>query len=622
MLSVRPAVALIACVLILTVACLPLSAQVLSPSSRTSAESTAKVTLKGYAPSPGEKVTINAVDQNTGNFVLLGTAMAAMSGDTFRVPSKRRLGATYKLYPWTYEAGVPAAKYWSPQSIVADLMTSQGHLELQASTAPNNILETFSQPAFSALQAVHSPDFSRAAQLHTDGHTTVRFDQDGVNSGPASNWANVQGMVSVPPSGGYLSVAWSVGSYTVEGNKTIYALICSPATGGPYPVVIYNHGGILGLGNLHGAVTAAGWTTPPTGTSDDLGQCIDWAKRGWVFAMSSYRNESIAITSSSSEFQTGTWTSQGNPEFCLGEVTDVMGLADLLLHHTSTIKVGDPAHPKQIKVSDKVFMYGWSHGGCITYRAVEQGAPVNAFVVVEGFTDVRLGYLDGLGIGLTAEQAAAGSGAYQWLVSYYLPDAAGVMGYNWRSAHYFASRGDLSIEKFKTMPILIFHGDVDINPDVGPTDPAKYNPVFLDQPVAIATDIGATKIFVGPAALAPTSASCISGTVGAPIVDSTTQQPLAPLGSCPVLFTAMDTADPCVSVSTVPAQLPKCSTVLQLPLTAPSGQSQQLHYLVVYHNMDHFNGGLAIQAQFGRFVEQNFGTQPGCDGVAIVCNAN
>ncbi len=291
MLSVRPTVTLIACVLILTVACLPLSAQVLSPSSRTSAESTAKVTLKGYAPSPGEKVTINAVDQNTGNFVLLGTAMAAMSGDTFRIHSKRRLGATYKLYPWTYEAGVPAAKYWSPQSIVADLMTSQGHLELQASTAPNKILETFSQPAFSALQAVHSSDFSRAAQLHTDGHTTVRFDQDGVNSGAASNWANVQGMVSVPPSGGYLSVAWSVGSYTVEGNKTIYALICSPATGGPYPVVIYNHGGILGLGNLHGTVTAAGWTTPPTGTSDDLGQCIDWAKRGWVFAMSSYRNE-------------------------------------------------------------------------------------------------------------------------------------------------------------------------------------------------------------------------------------------------------------------------------------------------------------------------------------------
>jgi hypothetical protein len=56
--------------------------------------------------------------------------------------------------------------------------------------------------------------------------------------------------------------------------------------------------------------------------------------------------------------------------------------------------------------------------------------------------------------------AAAVSGAYQAGIGpTYQPDAAGVMGYNWRSAHYFASRGDLSIQKFKTMPILILHGD-------------------------------------------------------------------------------------------------------------------------------------------------------------------
>jgi hypothetical protein len=56
-------------------------------------------------------------------------------------------------------------------------------------------------------------------------------------------------------------------------------------------------------------------------------------------------------------------------------------------------------------------------------------------------------------------------------VSFYLPDASGVMGYNWRSAHYFASRGDLSIQKFETMPILILHGDVETG-----------NPVPLDLP--------------------------------------------------------------------------------------------------------------------------------------------
>ena len=583
-------------------------AQVLSPSSRTASESTDSVVLKGYAASPGQKVKIEAVNQNTGTFVTIDTVSAATSGVTYRAAS----GVKYKLYPWTYNGGVLAANDWSPQSIVADLTTSQGHLELRATIGRNTILETFSQPAFNALSLLSSHDFLKAAQLHTDGNSTVLFDQDGVGSGPATPWVNVQGMVSAPPSGGYLSVAWSVGSYNVEGGKTIYALICSPATGGPYPVAIYNHGGILALGNLHGTVTAAGWTTPPSGTSDDLGQCVDWAKRGWVFAMSSYRNESIGITSSSSKFQTGTWTSGGNPEFCLGEVTDVMALTDLIVNHAGAITVGDPANPTHINVNkSQVFMYGWSHGGCITYRAVEQGAPVTAFAVVEGFTDVSLSYMDGISAGLSAEQAATGSGAYQWGVSYYLPDAAGVMGYNWRSAHYFASRGDLSIRKFKTMPILIFHGDVNVD-----------NPVFLDEPVEIAADIGATNVFVGPAALAPTSVSCLPGAVGAPIVDSTTQQPLAPLASCPVAFTAMDPSDPCVSGSTVPTQLPTCTTVLQLPLPPPANQPQQLHYLVVYHNMNHFNGGLAISGQFDRFVEQNFGKQPGCDGVAVVCNAN
>ena len=54
------------------------------------------------------------------------------------------------------------------------------------------------------------------------------------------------------------------------------------------------------------------------------------------------------------------------------------------------------------------------------------------------------------------------------------------MGYNWRSAHYFASRGDLSIQKFKAMPILILHGNIDAG-----------NPVPLEQPAEISADIQA-----------------------------------------------------------------------------------------------------------------------------------
>jgi hypothetical protein len=44
-----------------------------------------------------------------------------------------------------------------------------------------------------------------------------------------------------------------------------------------------------------------------------------------------------------------------------------------------------------------------------------------------------------------------------------------------------------------------------------------------------------------------------------------------------------------------------------------------LHYLVVYHNMSHTNGGGAIKETFNRFAEQNFDRQPGCDGLQINC---
>jgi hypothetical protein len=203
-------------------------------------------------------------------------------------------------------------------------------------------------------------------------------------------------------------------------------------------VVIYNHGGTdrgdvdLGgtdLGNgggLTGVIAAAGWTDQPFVVTplapppshvlvfpDSLGQCLDWAKRGWIFATSSYRGEQVHITSASPEFPaSSTWTSDGVPELCIGEVTDVMALADPLANHASAIELGNTSQKVKINPSGKVLMYGYSHGGCITYRAVEQGAPVAAFSVIEGFTDFRLTYMNvwnnGVAApGLTLEQTAA-----------------------------------------------------------------------------------------------------------------------------------------------------------------------------------------------------------------------
>jgi hypothetical protein len=579
---------------------LPLAACVTGPLSRTNAESSNAVTLRGYTLSPGQAVTIQAVNQNSGILVTRGTATSATSGASYSTSS----GSHYSLYPWSFDAGVLPPRFWSPQSIVADLATSQGHLEIFASSGTNTF-DTFS-PAAANSALASGLDPATAGIRYTDGKSTVLFDQTGVGSGAETPWVTVQGMISNSHSPYYSAVAWSVGYYTVEGGKKIYGLICAPTIGGPYPVVIYNHGGTDSTngGNITGVVTAAGWTSQPFGAPDGLGQCLDWAKRGWVFATSAYRGESITITSSSPGFPSSTWTSDGSVEFCMGEVTDVMALTDLLVNHASAINLGSTSESVPINVNGKVLMYGYSHGGCITHRAVEQGAPVTAFSVIEGFTDLRLAYLTGLNAGFTPAQAAWGSGAFQPGASFYLPDASGVMGYNWRSAHYFATRGDLSIQKFRTMPILILHGDID-----------AFNPVPLDQPAEISADIGATNIFVGPTGVSPPSSQpCIDGPPGAPLPSTLT----APNKSCPITFSSMNTGDPCVSDSTPPPLLGLCKVVL-LPLTPPSGQAQQLHYLVVYHNMNHTNGGLAIKETFNRFAEQNFGRQPGCDGLQINC---
>ena len=89
-------------------ACLPLLACVANPSSRTASESSNPVSLTGYTVFPGQTITIQAVDQNTGNLVTRGTAVSATSS----VPSKTPGGTNYALYPWSFDAGVLPASFW------------------------------------------------------------------------------------------------------------------------------------------------------------------------------------------------------------------------------------------------------------------------------------------------------------------------------------------------------------------------------------------------------------------------------------------------------------------------------------------------------------------------------
>ena len=66
----------------------------------------------------------------------------------------------------------------------------------------------------------------------------------------------------------------------------------------------------------------------------------------------------------------------------------------------------------------------------------------------------------------------------------------------------------------------------------------------------------------------------------------------------------------------------RACNVLPLPLAPAPGQPHAAYYLVVYHNMNHTNGGLAIKETFNRFAEQNFDRQPGCDGLEVGCGSD
>ena len=109
------------------VACVSLAACVIDPPSRTSQEFSQPTALAGFVGSPGQDITIQAVDQNSGSLVTLGTATSSPSATPYTAPS----GTSYKLYRWSFDTGVLAANLWSPQEIVPDLKTAQGHLDLR-----------------------------------------------------------------------------------------------------------------------------------------------------------------------------------------------------------------------------------------------------------------------------------------------------------------------------------------------------------------------------------------------------------------------------------------------------------------------------------------------------------
>lgn len=135
----------------------------------------------------------------------------------------------------------------------------------------------------------------------------------------------------------------------------IEAQVCRPKREGRFPVLIINHGGFEGLG-----------------TDWNSGACVDHARGGRVVAQSAYRGED---------------GSEGEIEVCLGEVDDVLTLTRLVTQ-------------QPYADAERVSMFGLSHGGCITLRAVERGVKLrSAFAGVPptDFATLHAAWQAGLG---------------------------------------------------------------------------------------------------------------------------------------------------------------------------------------------------------------------------------
>ena len=195
-----------------------------------------------------------------------------------------------------------------------------------------------------------------------------------------------------------------------SGGLLIDGQVCRPASGGPFPLVVFNHGGFMGLG-----------------VDSMTGNCVDSARSGFIWIGSSYRGEDA---------------SEGEIEVCLGEVDDVLAMLDVAL----ALPYADPG---------RVFMWGGSHGGCITTRAVQRGAPVHAAADVFGPTDLAENYQ------FWVDQLEAGTGpteAYQQLIE--VVDTA-IGGPPAEFPDQYQARSPVAFELPASLPFLVTHGTVD-----------------------------------------------------------------------------------------------------------------------------------------------------------------
>jgi dienelactone hydrolase len=381
-----------------------------SPSSNTEYESNVSIPLSGYAQQQSATITFKIKDTLAGTWTGFGSTVAGASSISSDSP----------LYPWA-KTLTPGLGNWSPQVTYShngvshpELRTGPGRLELIALDPNNNNLYTFTDPAKDCWfdWSFNQGATPTEAGAHcADGTSLVLFDNSGVGTPAEDTSLTIDGGVHYENAYGS-AITWRAAHYTVQGH-TVHSLICTPDGMGPYPVQIINHGGFGGLDSFVALET-----------------CKRAAARGWVAAMSAYRGES----------------GFGSPvpnlddvELCLGEVIDVLRLTELVLD----FPVSDPS---------RVLMWGHSHGGCVTERAVEQGAPVTIAAAFSAPTDFNAWYSfcnqANSSCPTTPSDLHNGLGG---------PPSNAPAAYTWRSPITFAA--DLAVRK--DVPFLALQGGAD-----------------------------------------------------------------------------------------------------------------------------------------------------------------
>jgi len=321
-----------------------------SPANHSHKENTETIAISGWASGAGKTVLIKARNYDTDLIEVVGSAV---SGAT-ESPSGSG------LYPWSVTSPALARKYWAPNGLGVT-NRSIGRAELSAHQDSAQLL-TFTEAAQGCAvnKLLAGETLSMAGQQCSDGNQVILHDNSGVNvaSEPVS-WTVVSSKVLGSP-----SVHVSVVKYNSDGSD-VYGLVCAPTAGTTHKTVMYNHGGMWGL------------------SEGESTWCLDWARNGWVWAMSAYRGETLRVPAAWGMGGTE-WTSGGIVETSLGEVKDVLRLLQI-------------TRAQPTVNTSQVLMWGASHGGAITLRAIQSGALVNAAIALAPATDWAQIFNDCLG---------------------------------------------------------------------------------------------------------------------------------------------------------------------------------------------------------------------------------